>query len=45
MLYLLPGRRRHSDWCRSLLKAPAIRLRAGGIEASAEAKPVGIPRS
>ena len=33
-------RRRHSVWCRNMLKTPTIRLRAGGIEASAEAMPV-----
>src|SRR5581483_4501590 len=39
-LYLLPVKGSDSDWFKNILKAPTMRLSAGGKEWSAEVQPV-----
>jgi deazaflavin-dependent oxidoreductase (nitroreductase family) len=39
-LYLLPVKGSDSEWYKNILKTPAMRLKAGGKESSAEVKPI-----
>jgi hypothetical protein len=42
-LYLLPVAGSDSEWYRNVLKTPAIRLAAGGMDYGAQATPVTDP--
>jgi deazaflavin-dependent oxidoreductase (nitroreductase family) len=42
-LYLLPVGGAESNWYRNVLKTPAIRIAAGGVEASAQARTITDP--
>jgi deazaflavin-dependent oxidoreductase (nitroreductase family) len=42
-LYLLPIRGSDSPWYKNVVKTPAVRLAAGGVEYSARATPVADP--
>jgi deazaflavin-dependent oxidoreductase (nitroreductase family) len=42
-LYLVPVRGSDSDWYKNVLKTPAIRLAAGGVQLTASATPITDP--
>jgi deazaflavin-dependent oxidoreductase (nitroreductase family) len=42
-LYLVPVRGSDSDWYKNVLKTPAIRLAAGGVQLAASATPITDP--
>jgi deazaflavin-dependent oxidoreductase (nitroreductase family) len=42
-LYLVPVTGSDSDWYKNVLKTPAIRLAAGGVQLTASARPITDP--